>query len=746
MKQTTIKLLSVLTLGAALAYTPVVSAEVIYQDNFNRTGDLNGSTPSVGGNTWSSANWSTDGSAAKPDAAGYMAILPFNPVQGNIYTLSASMNPTSPADSSSWFALGFTNRNATDNWLGGAQNSASIFARVSNNAYPDFYAQGPGTGGIGNLGSYTDGVAHVYSITLDTTAGNSANWTASYSVDGTQVIAPTALGYNPTINYVGFGSGDATGGTISNFSLTCTPIDSVKVIYQDNFNRTGDLNGSMPTLGAMSWSSSNWSTDGSAAKPDAAGYMAILPFNPVQGNIYTLSASMNPTSPADSSSWFALGFTNRNATDNWLGGAQNSASIFARVSNNAYPDFYAQGPGTGGIGNLGSYTDGVAHVYSITLDTTAGNSANWTASYSVDGTQVIAPTALGYNPTINYVGFGADASAGTIDNFSLTYTTAAPAQVIYQDNFNRTGDLNGSTPTVGGNTWSSANWSTDGSAAKPDAAGYMAILPFNPVQGNIYTLSASMNPTSPADSSSWFALGFTNRNATDNWLGGAQNSASIFARVSNNAYPDFYAQGPGTGGIGNLGSYTDGVAHVYSITLDTTAGNPANWTVAYSVDYTQVVAPTALGNAPTINYVGFGNAATGGAIDNFSLTVVAVPGSSPYAGWADTNAGGQTADLDWDNDGVTNGVEFFMNAVPGFTANPGLVGNTVTWPNGGNIPSTGYGTQFVVQTSSDLVTWDDVTEGDMDQNGTNTASSLSYTLDPANNPAKQFVRLKVTPN
>jgi hypothetical protein len=224
MKQTTIKLLSALTLGAALAYTPVASAAVIYQDNFNRTGDLSGSTPTIttGGNTWSSANWSTDGSAAKPDAAGYMAILPFNPVQGNIYTLSASMNPTVPADSPSWFALGFTNRNATDNWFAGAQNSASIFARVSNNAYPDFYAQGPGTGGIGNLGNYTDGVAHVYSITLDTTAGNSANWTASYSVDGTQVIAPTALGYNPTINYVGFGA-DASAGTIDNFSLTVVP-------------------------------------------------------------------------------------------------------------------------------------------------------------------------------------------------------------------------------------------------------------------------------------------------------------------------------------------------------------------------------------------------------------------------------------------------------------------------------------------------------------------------------------------
>ena len=118
-----------------------------------------------------------------------------------------------------------------------------------------------------------------------------------------------------------------------------------------------------------------------------------------------------------------------------------------------------------------------------------------------------------------------------------------------------------------------------------------------------------------------------------------------------------------------------------------------------------------------------------------------------YASWAAANAGGQTANLDWDNDGVPNGVEFFMNAAPGFTANPGLDGSKkVTWTNGGNIPSTGYGTQFVVQISTDLVTWDDVTEGDFQQFGTNTASSLSYTLDPANNPGKQFVRLKVTPN
>jgi hypothetical protein len=80
-----------------------------------------------------------------------------------------------------------------------------------------------------------------------------------------------------------------------------------------------------------------------------------------------------------------------------------------------------------------------------------------------------------------------------------------------------------------------------------------------------------------------------------------------------------------------------------------------------------------------------------------------------------------------------------MNAAPGFTANPGFIGNTVTWPNGGNIPSSAYGTQFMVQTSSDLVSWTNVPASDSGL--TNAASSLSYGVLGA---SKQFVRLKVT--
>jgi hypothetical protein len=141
------------------------------------------------------------------------------------------------------------------------------------------------------------------------------------------------------------------------------------------------------------------------------------------------------------------------------------------------------------------------------------------------------------------------------------------------------------------------------------------------------------------------------------------------------------------------------------------------------------------------NHIGFqafrNSGATQSVFDNLSVTVV-----PDYTSWATDNAGGQAANLDWDKDGVSNGVEFFMNAAPGFTANPGLVGNTVTWTNGGNIPSSAYGSQFVVQISTDLVEWLDV-PGTGDANLANTSGSVSYTV---TGTGKQFVRLKVTPN
>jgi len=122
---------------------------------------------------------------------------------------------------------------------------------------------------------------------------------------------------------------------------------------------------------------------------------------------------------------------------------------------------------------------------------------------------------------------------------------------------------------------------------------------------------------------------------------------------------------------------------------------------------------------------------------NFAINTVA------YNTWAGTYAGSGLANGDHNHDGIPNGVAYFMNIIaPGFTASPALNGsNTITWTNGGNIPDSQYGTQFVVQISNDLAVWDDVLI--TDSNLTNATGAVTYTL---TGTAPRFVRLMVTPN
>jgi hypothetical protein len=118
------------------------------------------------------------------------------------------------------------------------------------------------------------------------------------------------------------------------------------------------------------------------------------------------------------------------------------------------------------------------------------------------------------------------------------------------------------------------------------------------------------------------------------------------------------------------------------------------------------------------------------------ITLVVATASNDFTNWATTNgATGQTADQDHDNDGVENGVEYFMGQTgSSFTAMPGLdATNTITWP-----ASATYEGTYEVQTSPDLVTWTNVSPKPVPSGG-----NLSYTLPTGS--AKLFLRLLVTP-
>jgi len=104
-----------------------------------------------------------------------------------------------------------------------------------------------------------------------------------------------------------------------------------------------------------------------------------------------------------------------------------------------------------------------------------------------------------------------------------------------------------------------------------------------------------------------------------------------------------------------------------------------------------------------------------------------------YTAWAATNAGGQGPTLDFDNDGVSNGLEYFMGSATGPTAHAVPTGGTVTWPRS----ATAVVTAFRVETSTDLVTW---TTADP---ATVNAGTTQITFTPAAGAPKTFVRLAV---
>ena len=130
-----------------------------------------------------------------------------------------------------------------------------------------------------------------------------------------------------------------------------------------------------------------------------------------------------------------------------------------------------------------------------------------------------------------------------------------------------------------------------------------------------------------------------------------------------------------------------------------------------------------------------------------TLTVTTGPAGTTYAAWQSANSTTGAIDEDHDNDGVSNGVEYFLMGTAnstGFTALPPVdnTGGTlsVTWTKAAGY-SGSYGTDFKVETSTTLTgTWSPETLGG---NVSVSGNSYTYTF-PAPLGARKFARLVVT--
>ena len=190
----------------------------------------------------------------------------------------------------------------------------------------------------------------------------------------------------------------------------------------------------------------------------------------------------------------------------------------------------------------------------------------------------------------------------------------ASAGTIYFDALNGSGALTGRAPTTrpGTETWTSAaTFTADGVVANGIGG---AFLPFTPAAGNRYVLSADMHAMTAGQN--WLALGFTAANTTTVWYSAPNNGAPwMLLRGDRGTGQGQSFQGPITAGVAAHDTPA-GVVNM-KIVLDTTT---TLWTVQWFVNGASVRGPVAYAANPTINYVGMGQNAEAGIVQNFTLS------------------------------------------------------------------------------------------------------------------------------
>ena len=134
-----------------------------------------------------------------------------------------------------------------------------------------------------------------------------------------------------------------------------------------------------------------------------------------------------------------------------------------------------------------------------------------------------------------------------------------------------------------------------------------------------------------------------------------------------------------------------------------------------------------------------------------TLTVTSGPGGDGFTAWQTANSTAGGLEEDHDNDGVTNGIEYFIGGATnttGFTVLPGVINTggvlSVTWNKAAGYTGN-YGTDFWVETSETLSGAWTIEKADPEAGFTVTfpsAGEVRFTF-PAPLGAKKFARLKV---
>ncbi len=220
----------------------------------------------------------------------------------------------------------------------------------------------------------------------------------------------------------------------------------------------------------------------------------------------------------------------------------------------------------------------------------------------------------------------------------------------------------------------------------------------------------------------------------------------------------------GNGNIGGNVTIQSGAKHALAVaatpgaqvtraitgTLTLNAGNLLDLSAAATPaagEYVLATATTAITGTPTtINYNGISGTVIVDTVSSPKRLLLTVNASSNYASWANDptkgNIPGEPATGDFDNDGITNIVEYALGKNPRVSSQPAgvLVANTITYTKGPDAIANDD-VSWTIETSETLLagSWTDA----VIQSNTNNDPTISYLFTPSN-PVKRFARLKVT--
>jgi hypothetical protein len=200
-------------------------ASTLFAEGFEGTGALAGNATETGTGTWgASAAWTrNNGVAAKTVNGDAVALLPFSPVAGKVYTLSLEIDPTNSPGTDDWLSLGFLSQppgNAALYLQSGVFTTYGgpwMLVRANgNSAGNTMQAFSAGTGNVISSSPAINGVGSydTFVVTLDT---RNASWVSRYYVNGS-LRGLHNLG-TPTIQSAGFGAFSSAKGNVRNFRL-----------------------------------------------------------------------------------------------------------------------------------------------------------------------------------------------------------------------------------------------------------------------------------------------------------------------------------------------------------------------------------------------------------------------------------------------------------------------------------------------------------------------------------------------